>query len=61
MKRREFLVFIQCQIDEINKYREKMLLISPETYKDQYVFEWIQKYSKEFRRKWNKENPKIVK
>ncbi|HOV15452.1 MAG TPA: hypothetical protein PK771_14285 [Spirochaetota bacterium] len=56
MKRQQFLLFMQDQVEEIKRYREKMLLQSPETYYEQYAIEWIEKYSRSFKKNWVNQN-----
>jgi hypothetical protein len=52
MKKDEFENFMQKQVEEIKRYMEEKSHDSPECFENQYVFEWIEKYSHEFRKKW---------
>jgi hypothetical protein len=54
MDKKEFEIFMQKQLEEIKKYNIEKNTDCPECYENQYVFEWIEKYSDEFSKKWNK-------
>jgi hypothetical protein len=53
MEKSEFQLFMRSQIDEIKKYSDDKNQLCPECFKNQYALEWIEKYSEEFRKKWN--------
>jgi hypothetical protein len=52
MEKQEFKNFMQSQMKEIKKYTEEKNHMCPECFENEYAFEWIEKYSDEFRKKW---------
>jgi|WetSurMetagenome_2_1015567.scaffolds.fasta_scaffold1013145_1 hypothetical protein len=54
MKKEEFEIFMRNQVEEIKKYMMEKSMDCPECFENQYVFEWIEKYSSEFRENWFK-------
>ena len=55
MNKKEFKKFMKKQVEEIKKYKNEKNQDCPECFENQYVFEWIEKYSCEFSRNWKKD------
>jgi hypothetical protein len=54
MKENEFKDFMHSQLEEIRRYCKIKKMECPENFENEYAFEWIEKYSKEFLKKWEK-------
>jgi len=54
MNKNEFKTFMEKQVDEIKDYCNAKKLVNSEKTENEYAYEWIEKYSKEFRKKWLK-------
>ena len=49
----EFTNYMKKQTEEIIKYKDERNFFIPEYFKNQYVFEWIDRYSEDFQKKWD--------
>jgi len=56
MQENEFKRFMEYQLEEIKNYCKSKREGCPENFENQYAFEWIEKYSEEFSKKWTECN-----